>query len=104
MFEIMLSRGYNEVAFREDLKSLFNQLGVEDKKLVFMFTASQVAEEGFLEIINNILTVGQVPALFGDDDKDTIINSCRNASKDAGFGITKYEVILFLMSIFKIYF
>jgi len=49
----------------------------------------QIAEEGFLEFINNILTVGIVPALFNDEEKDTIIDNCRNAAKDAGYPISK---------------
>lgn len=52
-------------------------------------TLSQIAEEGFLEFINNILTIGTVPALFTDDEKDTIIGNCRNAAKDAGYSVSK---------------
>jgi len=40
-----------------------------------------------LEFINNILTVGMVPALFTDDEKDTIIGNCRDAAKDAGYSV-----------------
>lgn len=50
---------------------------------------SQIAEEGFLEFINNILTIGMVPAMFTDDEKDTIIGNCRNAAKEAGYSVSK---------------
>ena len=33
MFEITLSRGYGEEEFREDLRSLYNKLGIENKKV-----------------------------------------------------------------------
>jgi len=46
IFEITLSRGYNETSFREDLKILYNKLGIENKKVVFLFTDQHVAEEG----------------------------------------------------------
>lgn len=92
MFEIMLSRGYNEITFKEDLKRLYTQLGVSRKKTVFFFTDSQIVEEGFLEFINNILMIGMVPTLFNDDDKDQIIGQCRNAARDSGYGITKDAV------------
>ena len=92
VFEITLSRGYNENNFKEDLKKLFNQIGVERKPTVFLFSASQIAEEGFLEIINNILAVGMTPALFTDEERDGIINSVRGFAKDAGFGVGKEEV------------
>jgi len=46
IFEIKLSRGYSETHFREDLKILYNKLGMENKKIVFMFGDQHVAEEG----------------------------------------------------------
>lgn len=48
VFEITLSRGYNEQSFRDDLKILYNKLGMENKKVVFLFTDQHVAEEGRL--------------------------------------------------------
>lgn len=89
VFEITLCRGYNEASFKEDLKKLYNQLGIDRKPSVFYFTAAQVVEEGFLEFINNILMTGIVPSLFTDEDKDQIINACRNHARDAGYGLTK---------------
>lgn len=89
MFEIMLSRGYNENSFKEDLKKMFNILGVDNKNLVFLFTEAQIAKEGFLEYVNNVLAIGMVPALFNDEEKDAITGNCRAAAKEAGFGITK---------------
>lgn len=58
MFEILLSRGYSESNFRDDLKSLYLKLGIENKRTIFLFTDAQVVEEGFLELINNMLTSG----------------------------------------------
>jgi len=75
VFEITLSRGYGEAAFRDDLKILYNKLGMENKKTVFLFTDQHVAEEGFLELINNMLTSGMVPALYADEEKEAIIGS-----------------------------
>ncbi|XP_055618804.1 dynein axonemal heavy chain 10 isoform X2 [Toxorhynchites rutilus septentrionalis] len=97
VFQIVLSRGYNEAAFREDLKLLFTNVGVKNQKTCFIFKASQIAEEGFLEFINNILTTGMVPALFTDEEKDTIIGQCRGAAKEAGFAISKDGVWAFFL-------
>ena len=33
---------------------------------------------GFLELINNMLTSGMVPALFPDDEKDAILNQVKD--------------------------
>ena len=77
-FEITLARGYDETMFKEDLKDLYKMLGPDDKKVVFLFTDAQVVSEGFLELINNMLTTGTVPALYEDDEKDAMINGVRD--------------------------
>ncbi|KAM3960300.1 LOW QUALITY PROTEIN: dynein heavy chain at 89D [Aphomia sociella] len=92
VFEITVTRNYNENTFKDDMKRMYNQLGVEGKKTVFLFTAAQILEEGFLEFINNILMIGMIPALFGDDEKDAIINAVRNESNEAGYGVAKDAV------------
>jgi dynein heavy chain len=68
VFEISLTRGYDEVAFRDDLKTLYERLGgggggdggggAVGRRVAFLFTDSHVADEGFLELINNMLTAG----------------------------------------------
>lgn len=89
VFEIQLCRGYNENSFKDDLKRLFYQLGIDRKPTVFLFTAAQIAEEGFLEFINNILMIGMIPSLFTEEDKDQVVGQCRNHARDAGYPITK---------------
>ena len=49
----------------------------------------KIAEEGFLEYINNILTIGMVPALFSDDERETIIGQCRTVATEAGYSASK---------------
>lgn len=71
LFTISLVRGYKEMDFREDLRELYRI--VLKKPQTFLFTDSHVAEEGFLELINNILTIGMVPALFPEEEKDGLI-------------------------------
>lgn len=95
IFEITLNRGYNENSFREDMKQLYNKVGVENKPTVFLFTAAHIVNESFLEIVNNMLMIGVVPALFSDDEKELVINSCRKQAKDAGYGVTKLVVFFF---------
>lgn len=58
MFSIKLSRGYNENSFREDLKSLYDRLGSENKEIMFLLSDQHIAEESFLELVNNMLTSG----------------------------------------------
>lgn len=88
-FEIKLSRGYNEASFREDMKTLYNMVGVENSRIVFLFASANIIDDSFLELVNNMLMTGVVPSLFADEDKDEIINSCRSQAAEAGFGIDR---------------
>jgi len=87
LFEITLTRTYGETEFRSDLKNLYRMLG--EGQVVFLFTDAHVIEEGFLELINNMLTTGMVPALYEPDEKDALANTVRAAVKAAGLYDTK---------------
>ena len=89
VFEVTISRGYNEISFKDDLKKLFFRCGCENVKTVFLFSDAKLVHDGFLEFINNILTIGMVPALYTDDEKDTVINQCRTSAKESGYDQTK---------------
>jgi dynein heavy chain len=91
VFEITLTRGYGENEFRENLKTLYTQLA-EGKKTIFLFTDAHVVQEGFLELINNMLTTGMIPALYDDDEKDALINSLREEVKKMGIVENKENV------------
>jgi dynein heavy chain len=68
---INLVRGYKEADFRADLQLLFREVVLKPK--TFLLTDAHVVEEGFLELVNNILTIGMVPGLFPEEEKDGLI-------------------------------
>eukprot|EP00466_Bigelowiella_natans_P011733 jgi/Bigna1/49976/estExt_Genewise1.C_620014 len=86
IFQITLTRTYGEDDFREDLKKLYELLGAKDggKPVVFLFTDAHVKDENFLEMINNMLTSGMVPALFSADEKAPLIDAVTKECKAAG--------------------
>ncbi|KAH8871924.1 Dynein heavy chain 10, axonemal [Schistosoma japonicum] len=92
LYEIQLCRGYGEREFREELKALYLRLGIENKSTVFMFTDQHVVEEGFLELINNMLTTGSVPALFGDDERESITSQLYNEAAADGYAPTRESI------------
>ena len=55
---------------------------------MFLFTDAHVVEEGFLEFINNMLTTGMVPALYEQDEKDSLCNTVRTECRHAGLAET----------------
>ncbi len=82
VFTITLTRGYNEQLFREDLKLLYGMLATQS--VAFFFSDAHVAEEGFLELVNNMLTAGMVPALYEESEKDGIVSGVRDEAVKKG--------------------
>lgn len=76
--QIELSRGYDNAAFREDLRKLYRQAGIRNTPTVFLITDTQICHESFLEDINNILNSGMVPNLFESDDYEQVILGIRD--------------------------
>ena len=72
-----MSRNYNVSNFEEDLRKLYRQVGISGRGCSFLFTDNDIKQEIFLEKINNILTAGEVPALFPKDEVENIINDIR---------------------------
>lgn len=55
-----------------DIKRLYRQAGVELKPTSFLFVDTQIADESFLEDINNILSSGEVPNLYKADEFEEV--------------------------------
>uniref|UniRef100_A0A2K5QED9 Dynein axonemal heavy chain 2 n=1 Tax=Cebus imitator TaxID=2715852 RepID=A0A2K5QED9_CEBIM len=71
-FQIEVTKHYRKQEFRDDIKRLYRQAGVELKTTSFLFVDTQIADESFLEDINNILSSGEVPNLYKTDEFEEI--------------------------------
>lgn len=74
LYSIKISANFNEKALKEQLLELF-RLFIPNQPInpiTFLFTDEQILDESFMELINNILTIGIVPAILEKSDKDYI--------------------------------
>jgi hypothetical protein len=53
------------------------QTSLQCLQVMFLFTDAHVANESFLELINNMLTSGMIPALYDDGEKESLISGIR---------------------------
>merc|ERR1719174_202762 len=84
VFQIELAKGYNMLAFREDMKKMLIQAGGDGENTVFLFNDSQIKDEGFVEDINNLLNTGEIPNLYPADERVAICEMVRNTARDEG--------------------
>lgn len=78
-FQITLTKTYNLSAFMDDLRFLYKSAGQLRKQTVFLFTESEIKDEVFLELINSILTTGEVPGLFAKEEYMAMSSDLRAA-------------------------
>ncbi|VDN98570.1 unnamed protein product [Rodentolepis nana] len=84
IFTIEVNKNYKKADFREDLKRLYRQTGISRLSTIFLFSDTQVAEESFMEDINNLLSSGEVPNLFKADEFEEIYNSIIDHARREG--------------------
>lgn len=96
--QIELTRGYDSVAFHEDLRKLYWLAGVLNSPTVFLITDTQICHEEFLEDINNILNSGEVPNLFESDEYEKVIMGARDECVKGKFGDTRDEIFTFFIN------
>ncbi|XP_006869595.1 PREDICTED: dynein heavy chain 17, axonemal [Chrysochloris asiatica] len=89
VFQITLKKGYGIPDLKLDLATQYIKAAVKNVPSVFLMTDSQVAEEQFLVLINDLLASGEVPGLFTDDEVENIISSMRPQVKSMGLSDTR---------------
>ena len=85
VFQITLRKGYGSGELKADLAMLCMRAGVKNIATTFLLTDSQIADEKFLVLVNDLLASGEIPGLYADDEIDTIINGVRNEVKAEGY-------------------
>lgn len=72
IFQIKPTEKYKLIDFREDLKTLYKLTGIKGKSTIFLLSDHQLKDELFYEIINNILSTGEVTNLFKLDELEEL--------------------------------
>uniref|UniRef100_A0A5F9CH25 Dynein axonemal heavy chain 17 n=1 Tax=Oryctolagus cuniculus TaxID=9986 RepID=A0A5F9CH25_RABIT len=89
VFQITLKKGYGIPDLKVDLAAQYIKSAVKNVPSVFLMTDSQVSEEQFLVLMNDLLASGEIPGLFADDEVENIIASMRPQVKSLGVADTR---------------
>jgi len=94
VFQIEVIKGYGMGNWREDIKTVLMQAGVENKPTSFVFVDTQIINEQMLEDINNILNGGDVPNLYRPEDLEPIQKVGKDECMEKGIAITKMNMFM----------
>ncbi|VDM31966.1 unnamed protein product [Hydatigera taeniaeformis] len=88
-FQIELTKSYSTHDWQEDLRRVMMLAGIEDKQVLFLFSDTQIKKETFLEDLNNVLNIGDVPNIYAFEDLENIYNAMKPVVNNAGIMPTK---------------
>lgn len=98
IFCIEISKNYDFNAWRDDMKEkLFLGCGVDMKQTVFLFSDTQITNEVFVEDVNNILNIGEIPNLYSEAEEiANILDQMKDVNKNnANYkNLTDSEIML----------
>ena len=82
VYQVEIKKNYRMQEWRDDMKNLLRLCGGKGLATSFIFTDTQIKEEGFLEDVNNILNTGEIPNLYPADEKADLCEMFRPAAKN----------------------
>jgi dynein heavy chain len=77
-FQISITKSYNMNALLDDIRGLYRACGQKGEKITFLFTDAEIKDESFLEVINSILTTGEVANLIPKDELMVMASELRS--------------------------
>merc|ERR1719353_810392 len=84
LFQIEITKGYGLNEWHDDMRKLLMGSGMLGKIQVFLFPDTQIQNETFLEEVSSILNTGEVPNLYGNEERMEIMEKCSKPANALG--------------------
>ncbi|XP_063807614.1 cytoplasmic dynein 2 heavy chain 1 isoform X2 [Pseudophryne corroboree] len=84
-FTPKISRGYELKQFRNDLKQVMQMAGIEGQQVVFLLEDYQFVHPTILEMINSLLSSGEVPGLYTMEELEPLLSPLKDQASEDGF-------------------
>ncbi|XP_038031862.1 cytoplasmic dynein 2 heavy chain 1 isoform X2 [Anas platyrhynchos] len=80
-----ISRGYELKHFKNDLKYVMELAGIEAQQVVLLLEDYQFVHSTFLEMINSLLSSGEVPGLYKIEELEPLLSPLKDQASQDGF-------------------
>lgn len=95
LYQIEISRVYGQSEWRDDIRRMLMKAGIVGKPLAFLLADNQIMYEGMVEDVNMLLNTGDIPNLYGMDEKVEILDKMQAAVRESvSSGIIGVKFIL----------
>lgn len=81
IFQPEITKTYSVKDWQDDIKLILRESGGLNKDTTFLFSESQIKEEVFIQNLDSLLNSGEVPNLYGLDEKQEILEMVRLAAQ-----------------------
>jgi len=85
IFTPHISRSYGIKQFRNDLKNVMQLVGVDGQTIILLLEDYQFIDPLFFELLNSLLSAGEVPGLFTPEELEPILSPLRDQMSQDGF-------------------
>jgi dynein heavy chain, axonemal len=97
IFQIEVSKTYSQADWHDDLRKVIRLAGELNKPVVFLFSDTQIKNEGYVEDISNLLNTYEVPNLFAAGDLAQVFENIRTRAKVAGMDGNRDQLYSFFV-------
>ncbi len=77
IFTPKINRAYGVKQFKNDLKLVLQQAGIEGQQMVVLLEDHQIVDQSFLEMINSLLSAGEIPGLYNPEELEPLLSPIR---------------------------
>ncbi|XP_036005544.1 cytoplasmic dynein 2 heavy chain 1 isoform X1 [Fundulus heteroclitus] len=91
LFTPKISRGYTLKNFSNDLKTVMQLAGLDGQQVVLLLEDYQFVHPAFLEMVNSLLSSGEVPGLYTPEELEPLLSSLKDAASQDGFTRPLYD-------------
>ncbi|XP_011557170.3 dynein axonemal heavy chain 12 [Plutella xylostella] len=99
LFQPEITKAYSLKDWHDDIKIVLKESGGLNKDTTFLFNESQIKVETFIQNIDSLLNSGEVPNLYGLDEKQEILELVRLAAQggNRNLDISPLQIISFFI-------
>lgn len=104
VFQPEITKAYSVKDWHDDVKLVLRESGGLNKDTTFLFTESQIKEETYIQNLDSLLNSGEVPNLYGLDEKQEILELVRLGAQggNRNLDISPLQIMAFFVARCKV--